>query len=422
MALPALRNVDIVPIRHENRDLFCMRDPEGYIEEQLLLSPLACFISSCLDGKSDIVDVQETFARHASGKLLMSDDIMKVVACLETQGFLCTKTFEQIRSRVVGDFLRQPVREAYLAGKSYYDAPEELRDYLDDLLAAQAAIDDCSARPLGGAIVPHIDFERGREAYARAYGRLACMEPPETVFIFGVAHNGARSPFILTKKAFDTPFGPLAAGESCIDRMAEACAWNAYEDEYLHRTEHSIEFQAVMLAHLFGPGIKIVPVLCGLFCQDLDRIEQPPGPEVERFLDACAGIYKESGGKMMVIAGGDLAHVGRRFGDDFDIDDDITAKIERIDRADLAHALKLDAEAFYRGVMSGGNPRKVCGGGCIYSALRTMGEAVDCGELVHYGSAPDPAGGIVSFAGIVFPRKSSMDKHGRTRTAKRTEQ
>jgi AmmeMemoRadiSam system protein B len=163
--------------------------------------------------------------------------------------------------------------------------------------------------------------------------------------------------------------------------------------------EHSIEFQAVMLAYLFGPRVKIVPILCSMFSEDLD----PPRPAellpVRRFLDACRQLAA-SRPAVSVVAGADLAHVGPRFGDPFDVDDDLIRRVAGRDREDLAEVTRMAPDAFYASVMKDGNERKVCGLGCIYAALKTVDGCASGGDVLHYDYAHDPAGGIVSFASI----------------------
>jgi hypothetical protein len=45
MALPALRYVDAFPIEHQGQQYICLRDPEGVVEEQIMLTPPAFFIN-----------------------------------------------------------------------------------------------------------------------------------------------------------------------------------------------------------------------------------------------------------------------------------------------------------------------------------------------------------------------------------------
>ena len=71
-----------------------------------------------------------------------------------------------------------------------------------------------------------------------------------------------------------------------------------------------------------------------------------PLPEVETFLDVCRDMVDAAPGQVSVIAGADLAHVGRRFGDAFDIHDSVLRQVEARDREDLQHALAGDATGF----------------------------------------------------------------------------
>jgi MEMO1 family protein len=103
-----------------------------------------------------------------------------------------------------------------------------------------------------------------------------------------------------------------------------------------------------------------------------------------------------------VIAGADLAHVGRRFGDPFDIHDGVIRQVEERDREDLQHVLTGNATGFYHSVLRDQNQRRVCGINCIYAALRAVDGAGGQGALLHYDYAHDPAGGIVSFTDVLF--------------------
>jgi hypothetical protein len=254
---------------------------------------------------------------------------------------------------------------------------------------------------LRGIVAPHIDFPRGGHAYAHAYLELARHGRPKTVILFGVAHSSPPVPFALTRKGFDTPFGVVKTNIEFVDRLAQVCAWNPFEDELVHRTEHSIEFQAVMLAYLYGPNIEIVPILCGQFTDDPFLTDAAELSEVTAFLDVCRELAAPPESRVTVIAGADLAHVGKRFGDPFDITDGIVGQVGGRDRQDLEHVTRLEPEAFYRSVMRDRNQRKVCGHGAIYSLLKTVQGSAQSARLLCYDYAPDPAGGIVSFASVV---------------------
>jgi len=397
MKLPALRAVEVTSVDQGGETSIRFRDPLGYATEQVLLSPLAFLIASGLDGEMDVDELQDVLKERTGGVGVPPERISEVVDFLDEQGFLLTPRFEALRDEVNEAYRSAPFRPAALAGQVYAAQPNALRDELDAHYAGDDGPGPLRVEANGGIrtrflVVPHIDYARGGRSYAHGFHRLAQGPKPKTVFIFGVAHAGPEAPFILTRHDFDTPFGCLKADRSRIDRLATACGWDPFEDEIVHRDEHSIELPAVMLAHVFGTDINIVPILCGAFdaaAEDTD---------IERFLSVCRA--EAEGEDVLVLAGADLAHVGRTFGDDFDIDDAVIKKVKARDETDLTHALAGDPISWYQSVMQDGNARRVCGLQCIYAALRTSAVDMDEGELLDYGYAHDPNGGIVSFSAV----------------------
>jgi AmmeMemoRadiSam system protein B len=408
MVLPAIRPLDAFPVDQDGQRLICLRDPEGVVEEQMLLTPPAFFIACHLDGTNDITDIQYAFARQSGGQLLFAEDIQRLVESLDRCGLLQTDRFAALQRQIATTFTSAETRPAYLAGKSYPGQREQLRTFLDAFFChaggpgERPTVPGRENLPVRCLIAPHIDFHRGGHSYAHGYLRLFKQGQPDTVFIFGVAHAAPPVPFILTQKHFETPFGVLETDRDIVRRLEAVCTWDPYAYEIVHRTEHSIEFQAVMLSYLYGRAVRIVPILCAAFGPELAPENAVIPEEVRAFLDVCRDIVEATPQRLSVIAGADLAHVGRRFGDPFDIDQTIVNSVEARDREDLQHVLAGDAERFYRSVMQDQNRRRVCGLNCIYAALRTVHGAIGNGELLHYDYAPDPTGGIVSFADILF--------------------
>jgi len=70
------------------------------------------------------------------------------------------------------------------------------------------------------------------------------------------------------------------------------------------------------------------------------------------------------------------------------------------DAQSLRHVAAADAEGFWNSVMADGNKRHVCGLTATYTALRLLKGT--SGSLKRYAFAPDPAGGLVSFAAATF--------------------
>jgi len=405
--LPPLRQVEPVPITVKGERMVCLADPHGYVEDQMVLSPPAFFIATCLDGTRDVEAIRQEFAAAFNGFKPPEQEILNVVNSLDEAGFLCTDNFARIQTRVENAFRARHIREARLAGQAYPGTPKELRRKLDSFFVdAQGTgclerIMPGDGKPLRGLVAPHIDFERGGNVYGTAYRRLYESGKPDLAILFGVAHFGAETPFVLTRKHFQTPLGTLHTDQETVSTLERACAWDPYATEMAHRMEHSIEFQAVMLAYLYGTDVPIVPVLCAFPGEHPDDINGER-VAITAFLKSCGEVAADKQRNVTVIAAADLAHVGRRFGDDLDVSEELIASVRQRDMDDLQHVASGASDKFFDAVMVDGNARHVCGLGCIYATLKTLEGSDVTGELLAYDYAPDPVGGFVSFAAIAF--------------------
>ena len=223
----------------------------------------------------------------------------------------------------------------------------------------------------------------------------------DTFVLFGTSHAPMREPFALCRKAFDTPLGRLEADKESIDTIAAACDFDPYVDQFNHKREHSLEFQAVFLRHLLGDRpARIIPVLAGLGEQQQSGESPIHTRAVEKFLDAVRNVVDAK--RAVVIAGADLAHVGPRFGDDKPFDESERRALDETDRESLDHATRGDAEGFWKHVAGDLETRRVCGLAPIYALLRTIASGSH-GSLRHYEQNVDPdEGSIVSHAALGF--------------------
>ena len=63
-----------------------------------------------------------------------------------------------------------------------------------------------------------------------------------------------------------------------------------------HFVEHAIEFQVVFLQYLFGPAVRILPVLCGAFADGPRTGRRPEAnDQVARFAGALGELAAREG-------------------------------------------------------------------------------------------------------------------------------
>jgi hypothetical protein len=147
-------------------------------------------------------------------------------------------------------------------------------------------------------------------------------------------------------------------------------------------------------------------VLTGSFHEFISAGQQPSEhPSVAVMIAALCGVEQslrqETGTKIAYVSGGDLAHIGQRFGDPDALDREQLEGQSRSDHALLDHACQGNAEAFFAHVASESDRSRICGLSPTYTMMRVMGSTT--GELLAYDQAIEEDGSsCVSFASVAF--------------------
>lgn len=407
MQLPRLRtDIEIFPVTVEGQQLVGLRDPHGYNHGVLLLSIGALDILRFLDGEHSMVDIQAEWMRR-KGEMLFSDDVRNLIEQLDQHYLLDTPRFVAQRSAVQEQFLSSPVRHAAHAGGSYPDDPVRLREHLSQLFIAQGGAgwpqQFGSSNDLKGIIAPHIDLRVGGACYSWAYRQLAERSQAETFIILGTSHYGSGDLFAPTRKDFVTPLGILKTDQAFMTLLEKNYGGPVGQNEFVHRTEHSIEFQVVFLQHVVADRrpVQIVPILVTSFHHMLLSCQSPyEDASFTKFVNALKQAIQQYERPTCFIIGADLAHVGYKFGDPFAAQDRL-AQIEQQDLAMLRTVEAVDPVAFFQTIRQDGDQRKICGFPPICTFLAAT-EATS-GVLLKYEQwSEEPTRSAVTYASMAF--------------------
>jgi AmmeMemoRadiSam system protein B len=143
-----------------------------------------------------------------------------------------------------------------------------------------------------------------------------------------------------------------------------------------------------------------VPILCGGFHRFFGNGDHPDqDTQIEEML---ATLRKATAGrKVVVVASGDLAHVGVAFGQE-PLDDGTLALVHAADQQLLQHMAAGDATSFYRAIHAVNDQHNVCGVAPIYLTLRLLGAV----EGIPTGYATCPADNdntsVVTVGGVIW--------------------
>ncbi len=401
---PKLRPLEAFPVEAGGKKGIALRDPAGFTDAVVVLPRQLVDIVSLFDGEHTLLEIQAIYMRR-HGQLLFKERLEEISRALDEHGFLESESFARRRQAIEAEFKSSPTRPAVHAGSAYAAEPAALRSQIQGFFAhpdgPATAADGGQVSPRA-IMAPHIDFHRGGPVYAWAYRELAERSDADLFVILGTCHAGMPDPFALTLKDYATPLGPAPVDREFVEALARRYGDGLFSSEGAHRSEHSIEFQAVFLRSLFAERhpFAIVPILAS-FLHETVATGAPPeaDPRIPRFLDALGETIAASKRRACVIAGVDLAHVGPRFGDAEPLGPAELADLECQDRATLEAVAAVDPAAFYASVARDGDSRRICGLSPIYTLLRCLGAAR--GRLLRYGQWPDPQG-VVTFASLVF--------------------
>jgi AmmeMemoRadiSam system protein B len=404
---PKIRNINVFPVQMSGQTLFCLQDPQNISAKALFLPPPLYFIISLFDGQHSILDIQAEYMRKFGG-FLFTDKIQEIISQLDENLFLEGGRFEEALREEEENFKKASVREARFAGKNYEMDPERLKVQLEGYFRSAdgpgSLVDKGGANGLKGVVVPHIDFQRGGFCYAFAHREIWERNTSRCFIIFGTAHTSMEHPFCLTRKDFTTPLGSLNGDKELIDAIQSHCPYDLFQDERVHRSEHSIEFQCIFLRYLYPEPIplKIVPILSGSFHEAIEKGISPMDLKpIRKFIEAIHESVLSLGREVCYIASADLAHMGLQFGDREGMGRYGLRVLAEEDQEMLGYVERVDGEGFFSSILKDRDRRRICGLSAIYAILQIIGARE--GRLLKYGQAFTPeAQSVVTFASLAF--------------------
>ena len=437
---PKLRALDIKRVQQGGREYLHLRDPMSLSGEELLAPVQLIPLLALSDGQRDLPSIR-TAAMLLHGLSITQEQVDAFFGRLDEAMLLEGPRFEEARARVVETYRGLPYRTPALAGPSYPADPAVLEKTLDGymeevgespletvgtptqhphpvrstLRQAQGERNEGHTSPgaeggVVGVLSPHVDYHRGHRSYAKTWRHVSLAAAEcELAIILGTDHAGGDCKITPTLQSYATPWGPLPTDKELAKSLAAGLGGeSAFEEEEHHIKEHSIELPLVWLHYLVrkenpkGRVPYVLPILCGHMGRYVNGGGLGEGEEAFDFVvSELRGVMGSR--KTLVIAAGDLAHVGPVFGDHAPWGRSERAALKRADDLSLEAACNGDAEGFLQGIRSEQDQRRICGLTSIYLALRVLGAGVS-GRVTAYDQCPaDPMGGsLVSVAGVIW--------------------
>ena len=383
-------------------EVLVIRCPLGVSSEPRCLEPKFGAILSLFDGARTSEEIVATFSAQGLTKDLLSE----CIKLLDERLLLSNPRFFAAEKIMREAFESAPVRPAALAGGAYPAQRESLEKVIDGYLSPTTGGDGEGS--LLGLVAPHIYYARGGACYGAAYARLSRAEVDSYILI-GTSHQYSRELFHLCAKDFESPLGVHRCDEPLIARLANLYGLKrSFAEQHLHRKEHSLELQLPFLSRVC-PTARVAPILVGSFHRMIEAERYPEEwEEYESFASALTELVcarRAAGERIAFLAGVDMAHVGRAFGDTDSLTPHFMERIAARHQEYLAAIERGDKRALFDHIASDNDARRICGFPTMYLVLDVLARvgARWSGSLVRYDQAVDyQSDCAVTFAGMAL--------------------
>ncbi len=392
-------DLEFMPSPVEDRPGLLIRDSYGYSEAILIIPSALVPCLECFDGVQTENDLRARIVQITQD-LDTGPIIEQIAGSLHQAGFLHDELFAQLRDDRHKEFAASPVRLPAHAGTGYPFDVRETRATLDEYLKGVEP-GNAMGNDLVAIAAPHVSPFGGWQTYKAAYSALGPTHKDRTFVILGTSHYGQPDTFGLTRKTFVTPYGEARTNLGLVEELSREPA--VLMEDYCHSIEHSIEFQVLFLQHLYGPDVSILPILCGSYARSILQGGLPEDNEdVRRFLGRLGEIGAREGDRLLWVLGIDMAHVGARYGDDFEAvaGQDGMEEVAVRDHARIERVNASDADGFWDLVQRNQDDLKWCGSAPLYTFLRAIPGA--SGTLRGYEQWNIDEASVVSFGAMSF--------------------
>ena len=401
---PKLRPVEPLWVEHMGQRFLYLRDPVSMSESTIMLPHYLAPLVMFLDGTRDLTAIRAALTLSA-GLDLTHEDLHSVVSQLDQALLIENGEYRRAHRHALQSYRSGDYRPPSHTGAVYPESPDQLEATISEW-CRRFPPDTSVSRPegdLAGMLCPHIDYNRGHATYAELWQQAQDdLASVELVIVLGTDHQGGLGRITPTLQNYRTPYGTLRTDTETVEDIARVLGKSAFDEELHHKSEHSIELALVWMHHFMrNQKVSVVPVLCGSFHHFIRGDSHPWEDErTTAVLDVMRSAMQRR--RTLVIAAGDLAHVGPAFGDAAPLDDPAKAKLKAEDEMSVSSICSGSPRDFLDISVAESDSRKICGLSPIYLMLSLLEGA----SGVHMGYDQCPAdhngGSVVSIAGSLL--------------------
>lgn len=394
------RDLQIIPIEENGDSYLYFHDDRGYATPELALQQEVGSLLSLLDGQKSINDLEPYLSES-----LTKDHLLQFIQFLDQHRLLSSDHFANHARELEESYEHSTLHQSVTAGNSYPADPIELRNYLDEAFAKHDG-QPAASKPAKALYAPHIDPRVALDSYVKAFAPIKDLAPKRVVIIATSHYSGLypdiykENPFALVNKDFELPLGTIPRDQEAIEEVLESSEGTGITtQDRAHRMEHSIELHLLFLSYLWSHDFKVVPFLT----RDLDDLyymeDGHLGRQLGNFSELLRNLFGDGEDTFFLISG-DLAHFGRKFGDE-SAASAMFEPVEAFDQKFLEYGAQNDRTNMLNLMKEDFDPYRICGFPPLYTFLNSMPDLK--GEVLSYDLWDErERNSAVTFGSIIY--------------------
>lgn len=371
------RDVQIIPIQDQGKDLLYFHDSMGYLSKNFALDASVRPLLQMFNGQSSIEQIHQKISGN-----LDKEGLLDFVQLMDQHRALHSEYFRFYADNMEEEFEKSPTRPPIFAGDSYPEDPEEIETFVTDMISENGTETDQSFDAL---YAPHIEISVGKKQYGQAFSHLK-NEEPKRVIILATSHYSGYYykyyegfPFIGSTKTFQVPGRAIEPDMDVIDELNANSPGNGFTvQDRAHRIEHSIEFHLMFASTIWTHEFEIVPILVSSFDDLYYSSDGDLAQKIEAFTSQLRSFIDDD---TKVLISGDLSHVGEKFGDQ-DTAATLREKVEESDKQLLDISMTGSHGNLLSHLKKDFDSTRICGFPPLYTYLKMFPDKE--GKLLNY--------------------------------------
>ncbi len=346
---------------------------------------------------TDRFTIEQVFKGHFS-----KDDFEAFLRFLDDNLLLESEKWSETLSLLTSEYFNLSLRQSFLEGKLFAQDPEkrreEIRRFLQEVSISSALTDPDLI------ILPHIDYLRGYKVYSSVLKSISGFRKKRRCLLIGTDHKFTRRLLSLSNKSYGISDFIVQVDLPFVDQVKEKVGEWIFDDMFNQKTEHSLEITLPFLESVWSKDMVTSFVTMGSIENFRNADQLKSWSDFSAAFRGFTEILNNKLEETVIILAIDFSHLGKYFGDPFELDEATLKETKDFDHSLLDAFFNSSSDKLFEKHLSLNFKFKACGFSSLVfvkAVLESLGAKILPWAQFYEQSLTHNNNCLVSFFGAV---------------------